>query len=574
MCSSVGDEGATSSSKPICAICYEDLKPLAEHLQCIPVCGHVLHELCLQQWLEYCPAGQKPACPICKQSCSRNRPTRLYFQSTTDAAASTQTTATPSENQQEPSAEALSAEIGRLELKLSSLTKSFATQQDNLKKLDHEVSVWKKLAKQEESKREEIKLERDRMQQFLCVKTEELNRKSSECAKLEERSLGLAKELATLKLAMDVNLEEGEILKFASLGNGRNLESTIDVLRRSLAVRNRCYKELMAQCNLLGRTENRSRLDLEKANDKIKKLKARIIELGKALEIKENDTLRVLKNSKKVKTEVNQHCVDSSAGNKTIKIGHSIAVSKKVVFPTDSYLNRSFKDCEVHDGLDSPDYNGNNSVINHNDASLPDKHALKYCQSQSKNGTDIQKRPACLQNASYYPSNEGYSNYKEGNICIGSSSRGISLKSITGSTDEPFKRSPVMVDLEKEVLLVSDIAKQTSQEDNGMEIQAHGSFVCPGIGDQCFLGAAGGNAMNRNVVGKWCKQDHKMASSSGISGDLIAVGADGRGGRIKILRTHNDFMGSKLNISSKKPKHEPNRTNQPQIEHFFGKSKV
>ncbi|KAG6467835.1 uncharacterized protein LOC122034753 [Zingiber officinale] len=573
MCSSVGEEGATSSSKPICAICYEDLKPLAEHLQCIPVCGHVLHELCLQQWLEYCPARQKEACPICKQSCSRSRPTRLYFQSATDAAASTQTTATSSVNQQGPTAEALRVEIGRLELKLSSLTKNFATQQDNLKKLDNEVSVWKKLAKQEESKREEIKLEKDRMQQFLCVKTEELNRKSSECAKLEERSLGLAKELATLKLAMDVNLEEGEILKFASLGNGRNLENMIDVLRRSLALRNKCYKELMAQCNLLGRTENRSRLDLEKANDKIKKLKARIIELGKALEIKENDTLRVLKNSKKVKTEVHQHCVDSSAGNNTIQIGHSIAVSKEVVFPTDSYSNRSFKDCEVHDGLDSSDYNGNNWVINlDNDASMPDKHAPKYSQSESKNGAGTQKKPACLQNVSDSPSNEGYSNYKEGNICIGSPSQGISLKRIAG-TDEPFKRIPVMADLEKEVLLVSDIAKQAPQEDNGMKLQAHGSFVCPGMGDQCFSGAAGGNAMTRNMVGKWCKQGLKMASS-GTSGDLIAVGADGRGGRIKMLRTHNDFMGSKLNISSKKPKHKPNRTNQPQIEHFFGKSEV
>lgn len=64
-----------------------------------------------------------------------------------------------------------------------------------------------------------------------------------------------------------------------------------------------------------------------------------------------------------------------------------------------------------------------------------------------------------------------------------------------------------------------------------------------GIGD--FPGPAGANAMNRNVVGKWCKQGLKMASSSGTSGDLIAVGADGRGGRIKILRTHSDFMVSK-----------------------------
>lgn len=208
---------------------------------------------------------------------------------------------------------------------------------------------------------------------------------------------------------------------------------------------------------------------------------ARIIELGKALEIKENDTLRVLKNSKKLKTEVNQHCVDSSAGNKTIKTGHSIAVSKEAVFPIDSYLNRSFKDFEVQDGLDSPDYDGNNWEINlDNDTILPEKRAPKYCQSESKNGPDIQKRPACLQNVSYYPSNEGYSNYKEANICIESSSPSISLKSITGSIDEPLKRSPVMADLEKEVLYVSDIAKQTSQEDNGMKSQARGSFVCPG----------------------------------------------------------------------------------------------
>lgn len=58
-----------------------------------------LHLLCfllfpqfisLQQWLEYCPAGKKTSCPVCKQFCSQKNICRLYFQSMGDP--STQTT--------------------------------------------------------------------------------------------------------------------------------------------------------------------------------------------------------------------------------------------------------------------------------------------------------------------------------------------------------------------------------------------------------------------------------------------------------------------------------------------------
>ncbi|KAM0945393.1 putative transcription factor C2H2 family [Dioscorea sansibarensis] len=31
--------------KPLCSICYEDLKPIIEDLQSISLCGHVFHEL-------------------------------------------------------------------------------------------------------------------------------------------------------------------------------------------------------------------------------------------------------------------------------------------------------------------------------------------------------------------------------------------------------------------------------------------------------------------------------------------------------------------------------------------------
>lgn len=39
-----GGEG-NDFSRTVCSICYEDLKPLVDHLQAISVCGHVFHEL-------------------------------------------------------------------------------------------------------------------------------------------------------------------------------------------------------------------------------------------------------------------------------------------------------------------------------------------------------------------------------------------------------------------------------------------------------------------------------------------------------------------------------------------------
>ncbi|RWW81710.1 hypothetical protein BHE74_00009864 [Ensete ventricosum] len=193
------EDGRTRGSKPICTICYEDLKPLVEHLQAVPICGHVFHELCLQQWLEYCPAGKKPTCPVCNQSCPLRRPTRLYFQSAGDSSAATQTTTTACVSQR-PSSEALAAEVRRLELKLASLTANFEIQQTHLKELNDEVgywkralllprcpflidrvtivalsakvSCWKESATREEAKRLAIKKEKGHIEQFLHVKTE------------------------------------------------------------------------------------------------------------------------------------------------------------------------------------------------------------------------------------------------------------------------------------------------------------------------------------------------------------------------------------------------------------------
>lgn len=76
------DAGASvrvKGEKPLCSICYEDLKPIINDLQSISLCGHIFHDFFLQQWLEYCPSEKKPTCPVCKQSCSHKSLTRLYF---------------------------------------------------------------------------------------------------------------------------------------------------------------------------------------------------------------------------------------------------------------------------------------------------------------------------------------------------------------------------------------------------------------------------------------------------------------------------------------------------------------
>ncbi|XP_042051397.1 uncharacterized protein LOC121796656 [Salvia splendens] len=55
-------------------------------------------------------------------------------------------------------------------------------------------------------------------------------------------------------------------------------------------------------------------------------------------------------------------------------------------------------------------------------------------------------------------------------------------------------------------------------------------------------------------LGKWCKKGQNQGSNS-KAGDLIAVGADGRGGRIKVMRQlHQPSLDSKCKQSGKQSK--------------------
>ncbi|XP_020113254.1 E3 ubiquitin-protein ligase TRAIP [Ananas comosus] len=539
----------TASQKPICTICYEDLKPVLEDLHSIPVCGHVFHELCLQQWLEYCPAGKKPTCPVCKQSFSHHPPVRLYFQSTGDAAAAA--TQNPSS---EADAEAMAEEVARLELKLSSLTSNFESQNAHIKKLNDEVVAWKELAEKEEARREQIKKEKDGVAQLLNIKLEELSRKSSECVKLQEKSLALAKELAALKLATDLNLGEDEIVKLASLGHGSNPENAVQILKRSLALRNKSYKELMVQCNLLGRAESRAQQKLEKAKEQIKKLKARLQELEKEFEEKENRILRDLKASKKLKPEgINSNFIKQnmcsahtdlhSSENGTSKNIGAIADSNKpsLIGGKTDHLKRYAKENKAQDDLISSKDNTINDetdlessfFVDEDDLGLPRKSS----ESPSSASDSKMLVNLCKAFRSGYDVRDAFGKMEEGN-----------------ATDTSSMWT-------KEILLIDDITKQSTSHLANKGIQANEAISCPGA--------------NRNI-GKWSRTS-TMASSLGMqaakrSGDLIAVGADGRGGRIKVLRSLDRSLEEKVQTLRPKKHKLGANSGQFQIEHFFGKT--
>lgn len=61
------------------------------------------------------------------------------------------------------------------------------------------------------------------------------------------------------------------------------------------------------------------------------------------------------------------------------------------------------------------------------------------------------------------------------------------------------------------------------------------------FGERCLSGGVLGPEGGRRYLGQWCKRGLSKLPSSGENGDLIAVESDGRGGKIKVLRSQNLF---------------------------------
>ncbi|KAI3494921.1 hypothetical protein L1887_36960 [Cichorium endivia] len=490
-------------AKTICSICYEDLKPIVEDLQAISICGHVFHELCIQQWFEYCAKGKKK-CPICKQTCSASNVSRLYFQSVGD---SNEPKLSQKLQTQKEDPEELKIECRRLEGKVKGLNSALESRENDLKNISNELCVCKEQLEKETSLKNEVLEQTRTINRLLNLKTQELNKSDMDRIKLQERNMALAKELAALKLMSDLNLNEEEIVKLASLGTHAHSKDSIDVLKKSLVVRNKMYKDLIAKCNTLGRDEARSRKKLEKAKEKVEKLKTRIQEMETSNEMKDNELLRALKASQNTKSSPNV--------------------------------------------LNAPDPCTPQSTINNPLEAVIDDDDILFRQTKRFKGCEkIDER-----------------NNKDG---------------ASGPTPTPEIKSYILIDDDApEVSISPDKDDDVAVADKSMpNITKEASLpvLDSQKGEFCFSGGVLGPDGSKRHLGKWCKKGFNATQASG-SGDLIAVGSDGRGGTIKVLRSLNlPSIGSKKSSGiAKNGKFGAKTTSLQshgslQIDHFFRKA--
>ncbi|KAG7013762.1 hypothetical protein SDJN02_23929 [Cucurbita argyrosperma subsp. argyrosperma] len=554
-------------SKTICSICYEDLKPIVEDLQSISICGHVFHELCLQQWFEYCSNGKKKySCPMCKQNCVAKDVARLYFQSVGDANDSMLAKKPADWVEKDP--ELLRSEVRRLEMKVTVLNSTLESQGKDLKELIEELQFCQDEVKKEVGLRNEAMKQKTSMSQLLNLKSEELEKSTVECKRLHDRSMALAKELAAFKLVSEVDLDEEEVRKLSSLGSGADNKDTIDILRKSLVLRNRSYKELMAKCNLLGRGEARYCKKLEKAKEKINKLKVRVQELEKSIEDKDNEALRGLKEAKKSGVQGSVCCKCNTVTAKN-KLAASPDASGSAASPMNEPLSsRKGKNCDF----------ASNVLIT--DLTLVDS-AKNMCSSMNKKSSDFsQIKEAHLDSnierqvseeeadqRSYHPQLTGCNLVRKK-----AAERTTNLVNTIPPTATVNHTSTTAVPGDECMpLVIEDTAEFEPVLNIRRESSSHLSHNKPGIS---FSGGILGPDGSNRFLGKWCKRGltNGGAMPGSRSGDLIAVGADGRGGQIKVLRSqHESSRIDAVSAGAKRHKNGVKDVNM-RIEHFFSRS--
>ncbi|KAK7349482.1 hypothetical protein VNO77_06884 [Canavalia gladiata] len=574
----------------ICSICYEPLQPVHEDLQSISICGHVFHELCLQQWFEYCSRAKKHTCPICKQSCKTGDACRLYFQSVGDV----NDDVLPRKSVDfEENSGVLRREVKRLEVQVSSLSSTLERKTKELDGLNDELCACKEQAKIETALKNEALNQKASIQVQLRMKSQELEKSSLECFRLQDRNMALAKELAALKLVSDLDLDEEEVLKLATLGNGANSKDTIDTLKRSLVMRNRSYKELMAKCNVLGRGEARYSKKLEKAKEKITKLKARVQELETSAEVKENEYLMSMKHSKKRKYLKNLENNINSDSDVLTACKFSLKEQSKQISTPKSGMDLTA--CDDSKFLQSLKIESSNAtkyksvnITNESKTTLSHDKETDYIPIDEDAAESTKALQGCLKH--------NYGDHGMDDVAFGKPSP-AKPETVSGIKPETLLQGKCNLAESSKVDIDIDMANISScAMDEDVTLQANVKQVEPMVNirkespfslsnsapvDICFSGGLLGPDGTHRYLGKWCKRGQNNESTStkrSSNADLIAVGADGRGGRIKVLRTPSQILldGKENSVSSKRTKFAPKTSSLQskgclQIEHFFGR---
>ncbi|KAJ6320299.1 hypothetical protein OIU78_015648 [Salix suchowensis] len=409
--------------------------------------------------------------------------------------------------------------------------------------LNEELYLCKDELKKEVELRTHAVEQKTSIHHLLRSKSEELDALKLERIRLQDRNMALAKELVALKLVSDVNLEEDEVLKLASFGNETSNKDTVDILRKSLVIRNKTYKELMAKCNQLGQGEARSCKRLEKAKETINKLKTRVKELEMVAEVKDNESLRALKASKKANCKV-LVAEDIKGNSNALSTSTSSACQKEQHCASVDLTGRSTSDRENFSFMGDK---GANSSKECTRITAPNKQENAYCASDE---------PALHLPTAVYVILDSDSKHQ---TRVGESALAMSEA-------------------------VSDIHSEAKVHKTVNPSGAFGIRNAINNGDLCFSsGLMGPDGTNR-YLGRWCKRGQSkgsvaMQGTSSSSGNLIAVGSDGRGGRVKVLRSINQSLldGKENSVSAKKCKYGTKTSSLQsqgclQIEHFFGRA--
>ncbi|XP_024627731.1 E3 ubiquitin-protein ligase trul-1 isoform X1 [Medicago truncatula] len=544
------DDGEFSGT--ICSICYEPLNPVNEDLQCVSICGHVFHELCLQQWFEYCKTPKKHTCPICKQGCKAKDACRLYFQSIGDVK---EGVVTQKNVGLEEDSGVLRKEVKRLEGKVSGLSTVLEKQTKELDELKDELCTCKEQKKIEIASKIEALKQKTSLQFQLHVKSEELEKSNLDRFKLQERNMALAKELAALKLVSDLDIGEDEVLKLATLGNGTNSKETVDTLTRSLVLRNRSYKELMTKCNLLGRGEARYSKKLEKANEKIIKLKARLQELETTMEVKENEYLKHLKVAKNIENKINSNSDVLMANTFSSKEQNKQSTTPKSGMDLNKNdNNKSLQSLKIE----------NSKTAKNKDVNISNRRKTTLSLDEDIDCIIIDEEE-----------------YKEPEAASGTKTKtslqGICNLAESSRFDIDTEMAAITAGTTNEDVTLQANAKQAQPMVN---IRKESPLTTSSSVDICFSGGLLGPDGTQRFLGKWCKRGQTGESTS-TKGNLISVGADGRGGTVKVLRNPSQAFsdGKETSVASKRLKLGPNKASSQsrgclQMEHFFGRAGV
>ncbi|KAH9536307.1 hypothetical protein CY35_17G100300 [Sphagnum magellanicum] len=581
-------------SGAICAICYEDARPTCEDLQSISVCGHVFHEICLQQWMEYCPRGRKPTCPICKQGCSSRDVHRLFFQSV--SADPTQQPQSPLQTSKNGTVtddplQDLSPAVQKLEGQLAVTKAALLAHQEQLKDINFQAVLQLQRAERAEAALVVVKREWGQSKENLSRVQEELHHCAVECNRLQQENLAMARDLAAHKLVTDTDLGEEDVVRLASAGGGSNKNAIIDTLTKSLILRNKSYKELMARCNELGLGESRAVRKFEKTLEQLKRMKARVHELGISLEEKENADLRALsKRSLKPHHEAAHFAQDILNSNQEWQV----PISSPAVLPTDlSSLSRgqivNIRQGSVQLGAFKPSslHDGSSRSMNSSDLVGITKTGLQefpnWCMEKEQGRLSLQQRlQSCSHRVDNQVDNSGLPEVAakdvRNKLAQSECSRVQAPKQRLDSCDKDIDKKPAgNIDGQEpttshpetiENLSLEFVTWSSPRTVSGTQLKDN-----EGVGSPLLA-----LTQRANDSGAFRKRAASGKENSLQSGSFILSGADGRGGRVTILKPPSLSLGMTGISTSKRVKRakvsgavNANRQGALQIEHFFGR---